>query len=394
MPLFKGKSSKAKPKKAIDYITRTDKAVIVSSLFMDDNRNYARQFKETCDLYGKGSKPNERKYYHFKLSIDPDNEPTPEQSHKLAEKLAQELFSAHECIIATHDDTNVIHSHIIVNAVSFETGKKLHLNTTGRGEGSYAHCKDLADELGLKMGFYPLQWREKVAKRKERLENDFVLDDKAMNNAERQLAKRDDSGTLRWKEALHQAIDEAKLNCTDRAGFENYLANNFRVKMPRNTTKTISFVHPAMGENFTVRGAKLGNGYTAYEIDRALENNKYEREENLKNTPSLRTYLVDLHDPEIPDRLEIVKAANDDEAIEQALEFMDEGYGIKIIQIAETDENHNELRCLDFDNSLAYELEESEEFPKIEIPPQKLPMESPLISTLPSPKKKNRGMSR
>jgi hypothetical protein len=362
---------------------------------MDDNRNYAKQFKETCDLYGKRSKSNERKYYHFKLSIDPDNEPTPKQSHELAEKLARELFSSHECVIATHDDTNVIHSHIIVNAVSFETGKKLHLNTTGRGEGSYAYCKDLADELGLKMGFYPLQWREKVAKRKEHLENDFVLDDKAMNNAERQLAKRDDGGTLSWKEALRQAIDEAKLHCTDRAEFENYLANNFGVKMPRNTTKTNSFIHPTMGDNFTVRGAKLGNGYTAYEIDKALQMNKYEREEHIKNfaQPKLRTYFVDLHDPDIPDRLEIVKAANDDEAIEKALEILDEGYGIALLQIIETDEYYNELRCVNFDNSLAYELEESEEFPSIEIQPQKSLTETPPIST-PPPKKKNRGMSR
>ena len=67
MPLFKGKASKAKPKKAIDYVTNPQKAIIISSQSLDDNRNYAVQFKETCDIYGKGSKPDERKYYHFKL---------------------------------------------------------------------------------------------------------------------------------------------------------------------------------------------------------------------------------------------------------------------------------------------------------------------------------------
>jgi len=102
----------------IDYVTRKDKAVIVSSLAMDDNTSYAKQFFETCDMYGKGSESDERKYYHFKLSIDPTDNPTPQQSHALAEKLAQQLFSAHECVIATHNDTDVIHSHIIINAVS------------------------------------------------------------------------------------------------------------------------------------------------------------------------------------------------------------------------------------------------------------------------------------
>ena len=61
MPLFKGTAGKAKPKKAIDYITDPKKAVIVSSLSMDDNRDYAKQFTETCKLYGKGSGYDERK---------------------------------------------------------------------------------------------------------------------------------------------------------------------------------------------------------------------------------------------------------------------------------------------------------------------------------------------
>ena len=102
-------------------------------------------------MYGKGNGRNERKYYHSKLSCDPADNPTPQQSHELTEKLAQQLFAAHECVIATHNDTGTLHSHIIVNAVSFETGKKLHMNI-----GEYRNCKDLADKLGIKRGFTPL----------------------------------------------------------------------------------------------------------------------------------------------------------------------------------------------------------------------------------------------
>jgi len=174
MPLFKGKSSKAKPQKAIAYITRKDKAVIISSQYMDDNMSYAKQFKQTCDLYGKGKGAGELKYYHFKVSIDPCDKPTPQQFHELAERLAQELFSAHECVIATHNDTDVIHSHIIVNAVSFETGKKLRLS-----HAEYAHCKDRADDIGrYDIGFSPLNWRDKVKKRQHYLSVGFALNDK------------------------------------------------------------------------------------------------------------------------------------------------------------------------------------------------------------------------
>ena len=278
MPLFKGKSSKAKPQKGIDYITDPKKAVIVSSQSLDDSENYAKQFKQTCDLFGKGSKSNERKYYHFKLSVAPNDNPTPEQSHKFAEQLAQELFSEHECVIATHNDTDTLHTHIIVNAVSFETGKKLHLN-----DSAYRNCKDLADKMGAELGFTPLMWREKTATKRRRTKNDISLVHKDQTNAERNIAKRDFEGTASWKDALCYAIDEAKTIATNRAEFQNYLYENFGVTMPRNTGKTVSFVHPAVGENYTVRGAKLGGLYTTSSIDKSLSQNKENIERSKQN---------------------------------------------------------------------------------------------------------------
>ena len=269
MPLFKGKASKAKPKKAIDYVTRDDKAAIVSSLSMDDSQSYAKQFKETCDMYGKGGGHNERKYYHFKLSCNPADNPTPQQSHELAEKLALQLFAAHECVIATHNDTDTIHTHIIINAVSFETGKKFHMNNP-----EYENAKDLADSLAVDMGLSPLDWRECVSERYNRMDEDRADTPKSLSNAERNIAKRDTHGGASWKDALRQAIDEAKAQCTDRTEFQQYLYNNFGVTMPRNTKKTLSFVHPAVGETYAVRGAKLGGDYTAASVDQVLQQNK------------------------------------------------------------------------------------------------------------------------
>jgi len=422
---------------------------------MDDNRNYAKQFKETCDLYGKGKSAEERKYYHFKLSIDPYDSPTPEQSHELAEKLAQELFSAHECVIATHNDTDVIHSHIIVNAVSFETGKKLRLNNA-----EYAHCKDRADDIGrYDMGFSPLNWRDKVKKRKSHLEVDYAHEAKTMSSAEIQIAKRqrdgdNENGTSSWKEALRQAIDEAKKYSASRAEFERYLADNFGVTMSRNTTNTVTFIYPTMGENYAVRGAKLGGGYTALEIDKALKKNvdKFKAMAN-KSIPSLwdlepneqpslqvlplsqappisqtplhtsatqplqkseesklRTYFAEFNDPDIFNRLEIIHAHTDDEAIEQALAFVDEYDGVALLQLTEIDDNSNIIRRIEFEQSLAYELEEADEVHNSESqtdfpsrPQQVSPTSKPQTQTQqpqqilplqPKPRKRNRGMDR
>ena len=284
MPLFKGKASKAKPKKAIDYITNPQKAIIISSQSLDDNRNYAVQFKETCDIYGKGSKSDERKYYHFKLSCNPSDNPTPQQSHELAEKLAQQLFSDYECVIATHNDTDTIHSHIIVNAVSFETGKKLHMNNA-----AYRHSKDLANELGAEMGLSTMDWRAKTKGKRERSKSGEAIttEGKYLSSAEQNMAKNGDLSTVSWKEALRQAIDEAKAHTTNRAEFQRYLQNHFGVNMPRNTTKTVSFIHPAVGETYAIRGNKLGADYTAQAIDEALLQNEILQQNKIYNDRSV-----------------------------------------------------------------------------------------------------------
>ncbi|MCL2050026.1 MAG: relaxase/mobilization nuclease domain-containing protein [Defluviitaleaceae bacterium] len=306
MPLFKGTAGKAKPKKAIDYITDPKKAAIVSSFAMDDNVDYAKQFAETCKLYGKGNGYSERKYYHFKLLPDRADNAMPEQCHALAERMARELFSAHECVIATHNDTDTTHSHIIINAVSFETGKKFHMNI-----GEYQKSKDLADILGAEMGFTPLDWRTKTAEKLERIHADGEInsDKKYLSSAEIQIAKRNKKGGARldsnsseteilsrtsWKEALRQAIDEAKAYCTNRTEFQRYLQNNFGVTMPRNTGKTVSFVHPAVGKNYAIRGNKLGGDYTATSIDQALQENAERTLTNEERSlPNARLFIAE-----------------------------------------------------------------------------------------------------
>lgn len=89
MPLFKGLSSKSTPKKAIDYITRGDKAAYVSVRNLFEDEDYAEQFADTMRRFGKGKKFDERKYYHFKLSCARKDNVNPNQAHLYAQKLAQ-----------------------------------------------------------------------------------------------------------------------------------------------------------------------------------------------------------------------------------------------------------------------------------------------------------------
>ena len=115
MPLFKGVSSKASPRAAIEYITREDKAAYVSVRNLFEDEDYAEQFDETMNRFNKGKKFDERKYYHFKLSCARKDNVDPQEAHIYAEEMAARLFRDCECVIATHTDTKTVHSHIIVN---------------------------------------------------------------------------------------------------------------------------------------------------------------------------------------------------------------------------------------------------------------------------------------
>lgn len=68
MPLLKCTAGKARPKNAITYITKPEKAAYVSVRNLFEDEDYAKQFEETAAMYGKGTDYKERKYYHFKLS--------------------------------------------------------------------------------------------------------------------------------------------------------------------------------------------------------------------------------------------------------------------------------------------------------------------------------------
>ena len=67
-----------------------------------------------------------RQYYHFVQSFTETDELTPQEAHAIALELAQRDFPNFEVLIATHIDTDHLHSHLIVNSVSFRDGKKLH----------------------------------------------------------------------------------------------------------------------------------------------------------------------------------------------------------------------------------------------------------------------------
>lgn len=259
MPLFKGQGFKAKPNKAIKYVTDPKKAAIIVTHALDDSRDYAAQFKETYTLFGKGISFGSRKYYHFKHSFDPKDNVSPAEASQMTEELAQQVFDKYEYVIATHTDKAHVHCHLIVNSVSFETGRMLHLNND-----EYAALKDLSNNIAISHGFSALDFRKAAADKISSQENRVTL-----------------KGGTSWKEELREVIALAVKECTAIDEFEAFI-NEYGVEITRNTEKTISFRHP--NKQKSIRGDKLGSNYTKEAILDELEKSKHRHGSTDKTT--------------------------------------------------------------------------------------------------------------
>ncbi len=245
MPLFKCSAGKARPKNAINYITKPEKAAYVSVRNLFEDEDYAKQFEQTAAMYGKGKNYDERKYYHFKLSCARKDNVSPEQAHKYAEEVAEKLFKDCECVIATHIDTQTVHSHIIVNAVNPITGKKLQFSPK-----EYAAMKDEVNRIGKKYGYTETDFRKRGKNSRTVVERKIML-----------------NGGTSWKEELREVIVEAVGKAHNEQEFKDYLKECYGVEITR-SSKDYSYLHPQKQK--PIRGEKLGTNYTKSEVLRKL----------------------------------------------------------------------------------------------------------------------------
>lgn len=146
MAIIKAINSKSKITNIIKYITRKDKteSKLISGIRCTPEIA-AIEMESTKLLWNK---KYGRTYKHFIYSFNPDDKLDSVLAHKLALKLFENRFEGHEILIATHTDKNHLHSHIIVNSVNYENGKKLQMSKKDL-EDIKNHCIDLSREYNL-----------------------------------------------------------------------------------------------------------------------------------------------------------------------------------------------------------------------------------------------------
>ena len=151
------------------------------------------EMRLTKQLYGK---TDGRQYYHLVQSFPKGYDITPEKAHQIACEFAERAFGKYECVVATHIDREHIHSHIVFNSVSFDTGKKYHSNLD-----SVKKLMSLSDEICKQHDVHVLDNPESKLKQRKVPK---------MSDREHRSAERGQSVKMQLLFAITDCMKEAK----------------------------------------------------------------------------------------------------------------------------------------------------------------------------------------
>lgn len=125
------KQSISAMKGVIDYCCQDKKVYdkisnqrLISGINCDGENAFA-EFLATKKSYKKTDGMN---FYQYVQSFSPEENIAPQQAHEIALEFAEKAWTGYEVLVATHCDAQHIHSHFVINSVSFENGKKLRQN--------------------------------------------------------------------------------------------------------------------------------------------------------------------------------------------------------------------------------------------------------------------------
>lgn len=185
--------------------------------------------------------------YHIIQSFKP-GEITADRCHELGRKLAGEMFGAgYEIVIGTHLNKEHLHNHIVVNSVSFASGKKLRFNKQ-----SYRELQEISDQLCRKYGL-------------------SVIESKAHGKSYKEwLNEKEGKPTVRGQ--IRQDID---LAIKESFNYGTFIANlekrGYLIK--DNPNRTYTALKPPFGTRF-IRLNSLGEDYTKEKIIARLSKQK------------------------------------------------------------------------------------------------------------------------
>ena len=194
--------------------------------------------------------------YHAYQSFAP-GEVTPDEAHAIGVQLARELWGDRfQMVVATHVNSHCVHSHIVINSVSFRDGKKFH-----DCRDTYRQLREASDRICLEHGL-------------------SIVDNPRGRGVDQYLYKMEKAGMPTRYNVARQAIDEAVALSLNIDEFKSELRRrgyNYRFDPQR---KYWTVTPP--GWKKSIRIHQLGPDYTRESIERRI----YE------NDPSVRTERI------------------------------------------------------------------------------------------------------
>ena len=182
--------------------------------------------------------------YHGYQSFAP-GEATPEMAHKIGVELAQRLWGdRYQVVVATHlDKANHLHSHFVLNTVSFVDGIKYH-----RTAKDYQEMQAVSDALCREYGLSVI-------------ENPHPGKGKHYGEWRAEQEQRPT-----WRGIVRSDVDEViRQSMTERQFFENLHRKGYEVKVGKDIS-----VRPPGKERFVRLARNFGEGYTLEGIRRRI----------------------------------------------------------------------------------------------------------------------------
>jgi len=238
-------ADKTSMENALEYAMNENKTEDEASVFKTAiNCNLETAYQDMMDTKKRKRNTGGRLGYHIIQSFAP-GEVTAKEAHEIGVEFTEKCFGGkYEAVVGTHIDKAHIHSHIIINSVSFIDGKK-HRDSA---KNLFYDIRGLSDEICRQHGL------SVIIPEKEKKTLTYI----------EWLAKNHDR--VSWQTLIRNDIDDCIKQAFSYGNFQTLMEyKGYEIKQG----KYIAF--QPMGKERFSRGYKLGHEYSWQNIKNRIE---------------------------------------------------------------------------------------------------------------------------
>lgn len=256
-----------------DYLEKNDRAEKISLFNIGDEEKWAEDMQLVKSINGQ---EDGVQFYHLIQNFE-KQEDNPHYNVKeisaCGKELAQKIADkGYQVVVVTHTDSGLIHNHIIVNSVNYETGKKVRFSTAKKEQTKGPHVDfydqklyDLNDEICKKHGLRTLTESKKLKDEKMKKAG---LQPENRKSDENYLEVKKTS----YKEKMRQSLQEIWRDETilDPENFKEKLRGKGLTITRKTSTGNITYQD---AEGHKVRAKSLGD-FNEIDVTQLIQRNR------------------------------------------------------------------------------------------------------------------------